>query len=158
MSNGRLIKLTPLNTPNYQIHLSNKSITAQIIQLHQIFASASSPVQGSKARLSSFNAVELRLELSFPELFSCPLAAAELNKHCQLSPETPRSMSSAGKGEEEQDARFGVVETALAAGSCVGLYLRLRFKGEPLVHTQLILTCSRQLYKHIIDPSLNNRY
>jgi len=48
-------------------------------------------------------------------------------------------MSSAGKAKsgskEDQDGRFGVVETALAAGSCVGLYLRLRLKGEHLVHT-----------------------
>jgi len=46
MSNGRLIKQTPTNTPNYQIHSSNKSITAQIIQLHQILASASAPSTG----------------------------------------------------------------------------------------------------------------
>jgi len=41
--NRRLVKLTPTNTPNYQIHSSNKSITDQIIQLHQILASASAP-------------------------------------------------------------------------------------------------------------------
>jgi len=41
--NGRLIQLTPTNTPNYQIHSSNKSITDQIIQLHLILASASAP-------------------------------------------------------------------------------------------------------------------
>jgi len=43
MSNGRLIKLTPTNTPNYQIHLSKKSITPQKIHFHQIFASVSAP-------------------------------------------------------------------------------------------------------------------
>ena len=43
MSNGSIIKLTPTNTPNYQIHSSNKSITDQIIQLLQILASASAP-------------------------------------------------------------------------------------------------------------------
>jgi len=35
MSNERLIKLAPTNTPNYQIYSSNKFITAQIMQLHQ---------------------------------------------------------------------------------------------------------------------------
>jgi len=43
MSNSSIIKLTPTNTPNYQIHSSNKSITDQNIQLHQILASASAP-------------------------------------------------------------------------------------------------------------------
>ena len=43
MSNESIIKLTPTDTPNSQIHLSNKSITDQIIQLHQILASASAP-------------------------------------------------------------------------------------------------------------------
>ena len=41
MSNGSIMKLTPTNTPNYQIHSSNKSMTNQTIQLHQILASAS---------------------------------------------------------------------------------------------------------------------
>jgi len=43
MSSGSIIKLTPTNTPNYQIHSSNKPITDQIIQLLHILASASAP-------------------------------------------------------------------------------------------------------------------
>jgi len=43
MSNGRLIKPTPTETPNYQI---KQIITSQIIQLHQILASASNPSIG----------------------------------------------------------------------------------------------------------------
>ena len=44
MSNESIIQLTPTNTPNYQIHSSNKSITNQILQLHRILASASAPL------------------------------------------------------------------------------------------------------------------
>ena len=53
MSKGKLIKLTPTNTPNYQIHLSNKSITTQMIQLHQILASGSAPSLGTHRRKGS---------------------------------------------------------------------------------------------------------